>query len=92
VDEVVEEVVGVVVVDGGVAGGVVVAGIVVVVVVVEEVVEEVVVASMIVRPNELTCRTVHDARVLYPETVRWTPSAMNRDVPFGTNWPAQSAT
>jgi hypothetical protein len=91
VDEVVEEVVGVVVVDGGVAGGVVVAGIVVVVVV-EEVVEEVVVASMIVRPNELTCRTVHDARVLYPETVRWTPSAMKRDAPFGTNWPAQSAT
>ena len=75
VDEVVEEVVGVVVVDGGVAGGVVVAGIVVVVVV-EEVVEEVVVASMIVRPNELTCRTVHDARVLYPDTVRCTPSAM----------------
>jgi hypothetical protein len=91
VDEVVEEVVGVVVVDGGVAGGVVVAGIVVVVVV-EEVVEEVVVASMIVRPNELTCRTVHDARVLYPETVRWTPSAMKRDAPFGTNLPAQSAT
>lgn len=90
-DEVVEEVVGVVVVDGGVAGGVVVAGIVVVVVV-EEVVEEVVVASMIVRPNELTCRTVHDARVLYPETVRWTPSAMKRDAPFGTNLPAQSAT
>ena len=82
---------GVVVVDGGVAGGVVVAGIVVVVVV-EEVVEEVVVASMTVRPNELTCRTVHDARVLYPETVRWTPSAMKRDAPFGTNLPAQSAT
>lgn len=86
---------GEVVVDGGVVGGVVVAGIVVVVVVVVVVVDVVVVvevASMIVRPKELTCRTVHDARVLYPETVRWTPSAMNRDAPFGTNWPAQSAT
>ena len=61
---------------------VVVGGTVVVVVDVVDVV--VVVALMIELPNVLTCDVNHAARVLYPLTVRWTPSAMNRDAPFGT--------
>ena len=44
----------------------------------------VVVELMIELPNVLTCDVNHAARVLYPLTVRWTPSAMNRDAPFGT--------
>lgn len=76
---VVGEAAGEVVAGGTVVGDVVVVGIVVVgivVVVVVEVEVVVVVASMIVLPKEATWRTVHDARVLYPDTVRWTPSAM----------------
>ncbi|NBQ99666.1 MAG: hypothetical protein EBS48_02235 [Actinobacteria bacterium] len=54
---------------------------VVVVVVVVDVV--VVVAAMIARPKAVVSRTVHDARALYAVTVRWTPSAMNLEPPFG---------
>ena len=75
-------------VDGDVVGteddDVEISGTVVVVVVVEVAVVVVVDALTIAVPKERSCRMVKVARVRYPATVRWTPSAMNLLTLFGT--------
>lgn len=62
------------------------------VVVVVDVVDVVVdVEFTMVVPKSLTERTQKVARVLYPDTVKWTPSAMKREAPRGTKVEFQSA-